>query len=115
MVLRQNSAMPLAVALQEHRLTLGAAFAFMSGLYFRGKLAYAEAFDPGLARTFVITPTRGLQSPRLVVNAELLEEFAEVDIDAEEERYRAALELDAAELAARLPDESRVVLRVLLC
>jgi len=110
MVLRQNSAMPLAVALQEHRLTLGAAFAFMSGLYFRGKLAYAEAFDPGLARTFVITPTRGLQSPRLVVNAELLEEFAEVDIDAEEERYRAALELDAAELAARLPDESRVVL-----
>ncbi len=110
MLLRPQSSMSLAVDLREHRLTLGGAFAFMSGLYFRGKLAYAEAFDPGLDRTFVITPTRGLQSPRLLVNAELLEEFAEVDIDAGEERYRAALELDAAGLAARLPDESRVVL-----
>ena len=110
MLLRPHSSMALAVELRENRLTLGAAFAFMSGLYFRGKLTYAEAFDPGLDRTFVITPTRGLQSPRLLVNAELLEEFAEIDIDAEEERYRAALELDAAALAARLPDESRVVL-----
>ena len=110
MLLRPQSSMALAVDLRENRLTLGAAFAFMSGLYFRGKLAYAEAFDPGLNRTYAITPTRGLQSPRLLVNAELLEEFAEIDIDAEEERYRAALELDAAAIAARLPDESRVVL-----
>ena len=110
MLLRPQSSMSLAVELRENRLTLGAAFAFMSGLYFRGKLAYAEAFDPGLSRTFVITPTRGLQSPRALVHVELLEEFAQVDIDAQEERYRAALELDAATLAARLADESRVVL-----
>jgi len=110
MLLRQNSAMALAVALREHRLTLGAAFTFMSGLYFRGKLAYAEAFDPGLTFTFVITPTRGLQSPRLLVNAELLHEFAEVDIGVDEERYRAALDLDAAELSATLPIDARVVL-----
>lgn len=102
--------MPLAVELREHRLTLGAAFAFMSGVYFRGKLAYAETFDPGLARTFVITPTRGLQSPRLHVGADLLQDFAAVDIAADEERYRAALELDAVDLAARLPQDARVVL-----
>src|SRR6185436_1911494 len=55
-------------------------------------------------------PTRGLQSPRLVVNAELLHEFAEVDIGVDEERYRAALDLDAAELAATLPADARVIL-----
>ena len=102
--------MSLAVAVRQRRLTLGAAFAFMSGLYFRGKLAYAEAFDPGLMRTFVITPTRGLQSPGLVVSADILHEFAEVDIASDEERYRAALEIDAAELAVRLPENARVVL-----
>jgi hypothetical protein len=110
MLLRPQSSMSWAVDLRERRLTLGGAFAFMSGLYFRGKLAYAETFDPGLARTFVITPTRGLQSPRLIASAQMLEEFAEVDIDEEDERYRAALELDIADLAARLPSESRVVL-----
>jgi hypothetical protein len=110
MLLRSDSAMSLAVALRQHRLTLGAAFTFMSGLYFRGKLAYAEAFDPGLARTFVITPTRGLLSPRLPVTPELLHEFAEVDIGADEERYRTALEIDAAELGSRLSGDARVVL-----
>ena len=39
----------------------------MSGLYFRGKLAYATAFaDRGRPSTFVITPTRGLQPPDLI-------------------------------------------------
>jgi hypothetical protein len=110
MLLRADSSLPLAVDLREHRLTLGAAFAFVSGLYFRGKLAYASAFDPGLDRTFVITPTRGLLSPRVVVTAEVLSEFAEIDVAADEDRYRAALELDAADLARALPPDARVVL-----
>ena len=110
MLLRADSSLPLAVDLREGRLTLGAAFAFMSGLYFRGKLAYATAFDPGVAHTFVITPTRGLQSPGLVVTASLLNEFAEIDVAADQERYRSALELDAGDLARTLPAPSRVVL-----
>jgi hypothetical protein len=110
MLLRHDSSLPLAVDLRERRLTLGAAFAFMSALYFRGKLAYASAFDPGLARSFVITPTRGLQSPQLIVTAELLNEFAAVDVAADEERYRAPLELDAGNLARSLPADGRVVL-----
>jgi hypothetical protein len=110
MLLRPGSDMRLARDLREGRLTLGSAFAFMSGLYFRGKLAYAEAFDAGLSRSFVITPTRGLQSPRLLVTAEMLQEFAEVDVDVNEERYRSALELDARELAGRLSGDTLVVL-----
>jgi len=110
MLLRPDSTMLLARDLREGRLTLGAAFTFMSGLYFRGKLAYAKAFDPELARSFVITPTRGLQSPGMPVTAEILHEFAEVDVAVDDERYRAALELDARDLAGRLPDHSRIVL-----
>ena len=43
--------------------TLGEVFTFLSGLYFRGKIAYANAFVPLRRRrssVLVITPTRGL-------------------------------------------------------
>ena len=110
MLLRPDARMLLARDLREGRLTLGEAFTFMSGLYFRGKLAYAKAFDPELSRSYVITPTRGLQSPRMLVTAEILQEFAEVDVAVDDERYRAALELDARDLVGRLPDQSRIVL-----
>ncbi len=57
--------------LEAGTLSLGEAFAFMSGLYFRGKIAYATAFgrraDGGVPATYVITPTRGLQSPDLPI------------------------------------------------
>src|SRR5436190_14334022 len=68
-----------AVTVREFRsgtMTLGRAFAFMSGLYFRGKLAYAQRFGDA----FVITPTRGLQSPSLPFTLRLLREFAVGDV-----------------------------------
>jgi hypothetical protein len=110
MLMRPDSKMALACRLRDGQLTLGAAFEFMSGLYFRGKLAYASEFDPTFPQTFVITPTRGLQSPDLRITAALLEEFAGVDVHADDERYRAALELDATALARQLPAEGRVIL-----
>jgi len=110
MLLRPDSEMALARDLRAGRLTLGAAFAFMSGLYFRGKLAYAKAVDPSLTATCVITPTRGLQPPGLLVTPEVLREFADVDVHADEERYRTVIELDVHELARRLPREARVIL-----
>ena len=45
---------------------LGEVFAFVSSLYFRGKLAYARAFarpPAGLAGAHVITPCDGLRPP----------------------------------------------------
>ena len=88
------------------RLSLGQAFAFMSGLYFRGKLAYAERFgDP-----YVITPTRGLQRPSLPFTLALLREFAVGDVSLDNPEYRSALERDATALAKRIGKRSQVVL-----
>jgi hypothetical protein len=105
-LLNPQSKMELAQRLALGQLTLGEAFSFMSGLYFRGKLAYATAFG----RALVITPTRGLQVPDARVSAKLLREFATVDVDADDRRYRRPLDRDLSQLAATLPAASRVVL-----
>jgi hypothetical protein len=92
---------------------LGEVFAFMSGLYFRGKLAYATAFGnppPGVPGVLVITPSRGLLLPEQPVSLDLLHEFAAVDVDLSEARYRAPLERDAHLLVAHLPSACEVVL-----
>jgi hypothetical protein len=93
-------------ALRQGRLTLGGAFAFMSGLYFRGKLAYAARFG----RAFVITPTRGLQPPAMPFNLKLLREFAIGDVSLDNPIYRNALACDVKAIARTLTDDSRVVL-----
>jgi hypothetical protein len=87
--------------LRAGRLTLGRAFAFMSGLYFRGKLTYAERFGDPL----VITPTRGLQAPSLPFNLKLLREFAVGDVSLDNPEYRTALEKDAKSLVRRISKE----------
>lgn len=109
-LLRPGSEAPIARRFQAGELTLGEAFSFMSGLYFRGKLTYALAFDRTLESTLVITPTRGLQSPRTPASVELIREFAGVDISAGDDRYRRPLERDVAALADVLPATARVVL-----
>ena len=117
MLLNDHSDMALARQLRAGELTLGAAFTFLSGLYFRGKLLYANAFGQppasamgALHPAYVITPTRGLVPPDLIVSADLLREFATVDVSADNPRYRVALERDAAELARHLPRSATVVL-----
>lgn len=87
-------------------MSLGRAFAFMSGLYFRGKLTYAERFGDPL----VITPTRGLQPPSLPFNLKLLREFAAGDVSLDNAEYRLALEKDARALARKIGKAGEVVL-----
>ena len=101
-LLKPASTLPLAERLRAGTLTLGEAFSFLSGLYFRGKLTYALAFDPTFVRTHVITPTRGLLSPAAPISAELLHEFASVDVSADDARYREPLVRDVTALAKRL-------------
>ena len=107
-MLRAGATIDVAKRLQSGTLTLGDAFAFCSGLYFRGKITYARAFAPHA--TFVITPTRGLQPPDLIVSADLIREFASVDISEDDARYRGPLERDLHHLTERTAGETRVVL-----
>jgi hypothetical protein len=108
-LLRPGSPLAIAGRLNAGTLSLGEAFSFMSGLYFRGKITYARAFAEADA-TLIITPTRGLQSPDIAVTADLIHEFASVDISLDDARYREPLERDLAALAERMPPDARVVL-----
>jgi hypothetical protein len=98
--------------------TLGEVFSFMSGLYFRGKLAYARAFamppDPESAVAgsgiFVITPTAGLRSPDTVVTREALHAFAGVDVCVDNPRYRRPLERSARALRDEIGPDCDVIL-----
>ena len=93
--------------------TIAEVFTFLSGLYFRGKVAYASAFARPFSKSsgvFVITPTRGLVDANVRINLEDLREFAEVDIDAADPRYRRPLEQDAQRLAKKLSSQAEVVL-----
>lgn len=93
----------------EPRPTLGEVFTFLSGLYFRGKLAYANAFSPP-GDVLVITPTRGLLPATTPIGLDDLLEFAEVDIDEAEPRYRKPLERDVRRLAKKLSPGGEIVL-----
>ena len=109
-LLREGSTIALASKLRESTLTLGDAFSFMSGLYFRGKLAYTRAFGRHSPPGLVITPTRGLLPPESIVTAAVLHEFAAVDVDAADDRYRTPLVESVERLKQALSPDARVVL-----
>jgi predicted nucleotidyltransferase len=97
----------------DHGVPLGEAFAFMSGLYFRGKLAYARAFahaPDGQAGVLIITSNRGLVSADAFVTAEELRAYSDVPIDAGDVRYSHPLVRDALALAASCPNRCSIIL-----
>jgi hypothetical protein len=114
LLLGGRGAFPLAERLRAGAaVPLGEAFSFLSGLYFRGKLAYARAFEaspPGLAGALVITTNRGLLPPDEPVTRDDLAAFGTVPIELSDERYRAPLARDCATLASALPADATVVL-----
>ena len=102
-LLNQRGSFPLAVRLRSAGVTLGEAFSFLSGLYFRGKLTYADRFarpPDGNIGVQVITTDRGLMPAGTEISNEDLRRFAAVDISAEEPEYRRPLERDAAVLGS---------------
>jgi hypothetical protein len=114
MLFNENAMFDVALAVRTRRgAPLGDVFAFLSGLYFRGKLTYARAFAhppeplPGVQ---VITPSRGLVAADQHVTLRDLHEFADVPIDLTEPRYRIPLERAARTLAAQLAQDDEVVL-----
>jgi len=93
---------------------LGEVFSFLSGLYFRGKLNYARAFENPPPRrasgVHIITPTDGLCSPGVMVTLKDIDRYGSVPIEADESRYRYPLERDATALAEKIGPKCQVVL-----
>jgi hypothetical protein len=86
---------------------------FISGLYFRGKLAYANAFSEPRAlenSVFLITATHGLLSPNARIGHDQLNEMAAVPIKNSDFRYRVPLERDVTQVAKQVQVNDEVVL-----
>jgi len=113
LLLREEASFSLAVQLRESGVPIGELFSFLSGLYFRGKLAYGRSFARATAaphRMLVIVPGRGLISPDEIITLDALREIAGVGVAPDEARYRDPLERDAIALASALADDDIVVL-----
>jgi hypothetical protein len=111
-LLNEHASFPLAQQLQSAGITLGEAFSFLSGLYFRGKLAYAGRFARpplGQSGVQVITTDRGLLAADTAIWARDLREFGTVDIRPEHPRYRGPLQRDVTRLR-EVPDVEVVLL-----
>lgn len=99
----------------EGGVPIGDAFAFMSSLYFRGKLAYAKRFavpSPvvGGDGIFVITSGYGLVSPDWALNEERMNRMRKIDIDVSARSYVKPLKDHAQLLARALEPETEIVL-----
>jgi hypothetical protein len=100
-LLRPDADFDLAVRLRERRATIGEAYAFISGLYFRGKLAYAEAFaasPAGVPPALIIVPGWGLVPPDVMVDAQQLACIGNVSIEENNRAYTTPMLRDAAAL-----------------
>jgi hypothetical protein len=108
LVLRPQAKFDLACRLRTREgAPLGEVFSFVSGLYFRGKLAYARAFarpPGGVSGVMVITPCQGLRPPDFRVNVPLIQRYGQVDITTADARYRRPLVRDARTLRTALGD-----------
>jgi len=113
LILNESARFDLALRLQRDGLPLGELFSFISGLYFRGKLANARAFaqvPPGMPGALVITAGRGLVPPDKVVSIAELKEMLTVPIEPSDPRYRGPLEREARILAGRTGRRCEIVL-----
>src|SRR6185437_1729765 len=118
MVVSDRAQFDLAVRLRREGAAIGEVFAFVSGLYFKGKLAYALTFaqppDPDSDVTgtgaLVITPSAGLRPAETVVTADALRTFAGIDIAKNDPRSRKPLLASARALDHEIGPECDVVL-----
>ncbi len=113
LVCSASASFPLAVRLREGAASIGETFSFLSGLYFRGKLAYATTFarSHGTAHgVLVIVPGLGLAPPDTPITLEGLRAIGAVGVDPASGAFVEPLARDAARLGAALEEADRVVL-----
>jgi hypothetical protein len=118
-VLSPRATFELAKRLRSRQgVPIGDLFAFVSGLYFRGKLTYARRFaappDPANpiigCGVHVITPNAGLRHPETPVTRGALRAFTGADVHPDNPGYRRPLERRARALAREIGVEGDVVL-----
>ena len=114
MIFRPEARFDLALRLRSREgAPIGEVFTFLSGLDFRGKLAYALEFarpPSGTSGVLVITAGAGLVPAHEPVTLRRLRLFAGIPIDASEPRYRQPLARTSRELDRLGSSESEVVL-----
>jgi hypothetical protein len=120
LLLSPRASFDLAARLRDRDAPIGEVFSFVSGLYFRGKLAYATAFaripestgDDGLAAggTLIITSSAGLRAPDTPVTLDALRRFASENVNTANAAYRGPLVRSAEALARDIGPDCDVVL-----
>ena len=113
MLLRPGAQFDLARRLRAGAATLGEAFEFTSGLYFRGKLLYARTFartPAGVPGILVIAPGAGLVPADVAVDVAQIERLGRVPVDANDRRYREPLEESARLIHDALSKTAEIVL-----
>lgn len=108
-----SSELEMARRLRGHGVPLGELFSFISGLYFRGKLAYASAFSnapQGVHGVFVITASGGLVPPDNAITLDRLRQITAGNLDSADTRYRAPLERDAQLIVDRVGASCQIIL-----
>jgi hypothetical protein len=102
----------LALRLRRSGAPLGEVYRFISRLYFRGKLDYAEQFkNPprGIAGVQIITGA-GLMLPETVVTLNDLRRISSTSIDAKNSQYRLPLDSDLRRLREMAGNETDIIL-----
>ncbi len=101
MLMREQAEFDLAIRLRRGTATVGEIYAFISGLYFRGKIAYAEIFGAapeGVQPAAVIVPGMGLVPPDTILAYDQLQAIANVPVEAGNEAFTGPLLRDARRL-----------------
>jgi hypothetical protein len=115
LIYRKDARFDLAVRLRHPSgVALAEAFSFLSGLYFRGKVAYAKAFgdnsECASPSSYVITTNRGLLPIETCVTTIELKGMGRGDIDQDLVSYRRPLAKSAHQLACSLAQDGQAIL-----
>ena len=113
LLLREEAEFDLAVRLRKGLATIGEVYGFISGLYFRGKLAYTSAFGvapQGIPAAMVIVPGMGLVEPDTVLTHDQLRAIGTVPVEAHNTAFSAPFLRDALQLDQRAGPGCRYVL-----
>jgi hypothetical protein len=111
-LLRDEAQFELAVRLRQGAATIAEIYAFISGLYFRGKVAYAEAFGAspeGVPPAVAIVPGEGLVPLNTIYNHQQLQAIGRVSIE-DTDRFTQPLLRDASKLDSLAGPDCRYVL-----